>query len=102
MADLEARVAVLEHEMAIVKERTGRHDEELANIPELIKVEFRLANSRTARLAQDVADFKTDTDLRFNKLEKKFDDLKSTVDGFPKAVGDIVREVLNERDRRRG
>ena len=52
MADLEARVAVLEREMAIVKERTGRHDEELANIPDLIKVEFRLANSRTARLAR--------------------------------------------------
>ena len=41
MADLEKRVEALEREIAIVKERTGRHDEELANIPELIKVEFR-------------------------------------------------------------
>ena len=69
MADLEKRVEVLEREMAIVKVRTGRHDEELANIPELIKVEFRLANSRTSRLAQDVADFKVDTEQRFNRLE---------------------------------
>ena len=73
MADLEARETVLEREMAIVKERTGRHDEELTNIPELIKVEFRLANSRTARLAQDVSDFKTDTELRFNRLDQRFD-----------------------------
>ena len=98
MADLEKRVEALEREMAIVKERTGRHDEELANIPELIKVEFRLANSRTARLAQDVADLKVDTEQRFNRLEKKVDGL---ISDLPKIVGDVVREVLNERDRRK-
>lgn len=115
MADLEARVSSLERAMAIVKERTGRHDEELANIPELIKVEFRLANSRTARLAQDLSDFNTDTEQRFDRLESKFDKLESkfdavtskvdglssTVDGLPKIVADIMREVLDERDRRR-
>ena len=101
MADLEARVAVLEREMAVVKERTGRHDEELANIPELIKVEFRLANSRTARLAQDVADFKTDADLRLGRVEARLTGLERKFDEFPKVVADVVREVLNAKDRQR-
>ena len=90
--------------MAIVKERTGRHDEELANIPELIKVEFRPANSRTTRLAQDVADLKSDTEQQFNKVGQRFDRLEKKVDalieGLPRNVGDVVREVLNERNRR--
>ena len=103
MADLEKRVETLEREMAVLKERTGRHDEELANIPELIKVEFRLANSRTARLAQDVADGKADTDIFRNQVTQRFDKLEKKVDGliesFPKIVGDVVRDVMNERDR---
>jgi hypothetical protein len=90
MADLEARVAVLEREMAIVKKWTGRHDEELSNIPELIKIEFRLANSRADRLAQEAADAKVDAELRHNRLMKD----------LPKIVADVMREVLNERDRR--
>lgn len=90
MADLEKRVEVLEREMASVKERTGRHDEELANIPELIKVESRLTNSRIARLSQDVSDFKTDAELRHNTLMRD----------LPKIVAEVMREVLNERDRR--
>ena len=98
MADLETRVAVLEREMAVIKDRTTRHEGELANIPELIKVEFRLANSRTGRLAADLAEFKVDVGQRFDKFETKVDTL---IADLPKIVGDVVREVFDERDRRR-
>jgi hypothetical protein len=94
---------LLEREMAIVKERTGRHDEELTNIPELIKVEFRLANRRTARLSQDVSDFKTDMDIFRNQVVQRFDKLEKKIDGFietfPTNAAGFMREVLNDKDK---
>jgi hypothetical protein len=46
MADLEQRVATLERDMSALKERVGANEEDVKNIPDLIKLEFRLARAR--------------------------------------------------------
>jgi hypothetical protein len=76
MADLEQRVATLERDMSALKERVGSNEDDMKNIPELIRVEFRLANSRTARLASDLSD-----------LQRK-------VDAMPKVIAELVSEML--------
>ena len=55
MADLEQRVTTLEREMSALKERVGANEEDVQSIPDLIKMEFRLANSQIARLSRDVS-----------------------------------------------
>ena len=55
MADLEQRVSVLEQDVSALKARVGANEEDVANIPELIRTEFRLTNSQIARLSRDVA-----------------------------------------------
>jgi len=64
--------------MSALKNRVGTNEEDMKNIPELIKVEFRLANSRTARIANDVSE-----------LQRK-------VDAMPKEIAELVTEVLAE------
>jgi uncharacterized protein YceH (UPF0502 family) len=86
MADLDQRVATLEHEVAALKSRVAANDEELRSIPDLIKIEFRLANSQTARLSRDVAD-----------LQRGLGDLTAKVDAMPR----VIAEMLTERDRKR-
>ena len=58
MSDLEQRVTALEREMSALKARVGTNEEDLQNIPELIRTEFRLTNSQIARLSRDVAESK--------------------------------------------
>ena len=77
MADLEKRVEVLECEMAIVKERTGRHDEKLVNV-------------HKAQFAQSNADANIDADLQHERRMSE----------FRKLVADAVRQVFDERDKR--
>ncbi len=86
MADLDQRVTTLEHEVAALKSRVAANDEELRSIPDLIKIEFRLANSQTARLSRDVAD-----------LQRGLGDLTAKVDAMPR----VIAEMLTERDRKR-
>jgi outer membrane murein-binding lipoprotein Lpp len=86
MADLEQRVATLEQEMSALKTRVGANEEDVSNIPDLIKMEFRLANSPMARLSRDVAE------LKAGQL-----DLTAKVDALPS----VVAELLGERDERR-
>jgi hypothetical protein len=52
--DLEQRVATLEQEMTALKGRVGIIDEDTKSIPDLIKMEFRLASSQAARMSRDV------------------------------------------------
>lgn len=82
MADLEQRMATLERDMSAMEERVGTNEEDMKNIPELIKVEFRLANSRTARIAADVSD-----------LQRK-------VDAMPKVIAELMTEILAEHRRK--
>jgi uncharacterized protein YceH (UPF0502 family) len=56
MPDLEQRVTTLEQEVATLKARVADHEDDTKSIPDLIKVEFRLANSQIARLSRDIAE----------------------------------------------
>jgi len=83
MADLEQRVATLEREMVTVKDRVGVVEDDIKSIPELIKLEFRLASSQRARMATDLAE------------------LQHKVEAMPRAVAEMVVELQAERDRKR-
>jgi hypothetical protein len=55
MADnLEARVAVLERDVAALKARTDTHDADLQTIPGLIQTQFRFQDTKLARLQADL------------------------------------------------
>src|SRR5262245_27563407 len=63
---------------------------------------------QTRRNGDDLAAVKSRLDRhdqRFDGLERRFDGLERKVDNLtkslPKIVGDVVREVLDERDRKR-
>jgi hypothetical protein len=88
MPDLEERVTTLEREMSALKARVGTHEEDMTNIPELIKTEFRLANSQIARLSRDVAE-----------LQRGFNDLTGKVDAMPRALAELMAEMLGDRKR---
>src|SRR5262245_33604238 len=90
MPDLDQRVTTLEQEVAGLKARVTGNDEELKSIPDLIKIEFRLANSQHARVSRDVAD-----------LQRVLSDLTDKVEAIPLAVAELVTEMFAERDRRR-
>jgi hypothetical protein len=90
VADLEQRVTTREHEMSTLKSRVGIIDEDTKNIPDLIKLEFRLANSQIARLSRDVAE------LQGGQLE-----LAAKFEAMPRAVAELVVELLSERDKKR-
>jgi outer membrane murein-binding lipoprotein Lpp len=85
MPDLEQRVSALEQDVSALKARVGANEEDLANIPELIRTEFRLTNSQIARLSRDVAELR---------------DLPAKVDAMPKAVAEVMMELLADRDRK--
>ena len=85
MADLEQRVSTLEREMSALKARADTTDEELKNIPDLIRTEFRLTNSQIARLSRDVAGLQRDVgELR---------DLPAKVDALPRVVAATLQSL---------
>ena len=79
MSDLEQRVTALEREMAALKGTVVSHDEELRNMPDLIKLEFRLSNARIDRLGRDMSEVK-------NRL----DGLEGKVDSLPRVLAELV------------
>jgi len=89
-ADLEQRVTTLEREVSVLKERVAADEEDVRNIPDLIKMEFRLANSQMARLSRDVAE-----------LQRGLGDLTGKVEAMPRVMAELVSEMLADRDRKR-
>ena len=79
MADIEERVTALEHDVSALKARVVGHEEDLGNIPELIRTEFRLTNSQIARLSRDVAILR-DVPAKLDALQR------------------VMAEMLAERD----
>jgi hypothetical protein len=75
---------------ADLKARVGANDEDMQNIPELIRTEFRLTNSQIARLSRDVAE-----------LQRGLGDLSGKVDVMPRVVAGLVVELLADRDKKR-
>lgn len=96
MADIETRVAVLEKDMAALKARVEVHNAELVNIPELIKVEFRFVNSRFTRVDQEFSEARE----RMDSMEGRLGKLAEAVDRMPRILAEVVKEMLDERDRR--
>jgi hypothetical protein len=96
MADLEQRVTALEREMTALKARVDVQEEDARSIPDLIKVEFRLANSQMARLSSDVARLSGD----MARLSDDVTGLSAKVDVLPRVVAEIVTEMLAERGKR--
>src|SRR5262245_7728152 len=98
---LEARVTVVEHEVEGEKMVT-RHilEQSRRNGADLSDFRNDLSDFRN-----DLADFKKQTGERFDRLERRFDNLERNVDtlrkDIPGIVGDVMREVLRERDKDR-
>ena len=85
MSDLEQRVTALEREMAALKGTVVSHDEELRNMPDLIKLEFRLSNARIDRLGRDMSEVK-------NRL----DGLEGKVDALPRVLAELVVDMIKD------
>ena len=84
---LEARVTVVEQEVEGEKMVT-RH----------ILEQSRRNGADLADFKNDMADFKKQTGERFDRLERKVDTLRKDI---PSIVGEVMRDVLRERDRER-
>jgi uncharacterized protein YceH (UPF0502 family) len=82
MSDLEQRVTTLEREMSALKARVAINDEDMKNIPNLIKTESRFTNSQIARLSQEVAE------------------LRDKVEVLPRVVAELVVETIVEREKK--
>ena len=97
MADLEQRVATLERDMSALKVRVGTHEEDTRNIPDLIKLEFRLASSQTARLSHEVADLQG----HVTDLQRRMAAVESKMDALPRVLADLIVETLDKRGNKR-
>ena len=91
---LEARVTVVEQEVEGEKMVT-RHilEQSRRNGADLVAVKDDLA-----AVKGDLADFKKQTGERFDRLERKVDSLRRDI---PSIVGEVMRDVLRERDQDR-
>ena len=89
MADLEQRVTTLEREMSALKARVAGNEEDITSIPDLIKMEFRLANSQMARLSRDVAELKSNV----GQLQSGQTGLTAKVEALPRAIAELVVEM---------
>jgi hypothetical protein len=107
MADLEQRLTALEREMSALKSRVGAAEEDGASIPDLIKLEFRLANSQIARQSRDLAGLRSDVaDLK--ALKGDVEQLRSgqvglfvRVEAMPRILAELVTRMLDDRSKRR-
>ena len=86
MADLETRVAALERELSDLKAKVEDYDADLQNIPDLIRTESRFTKVQIDRLTRDVAG-----------LDRRFDTLEAKVDALPRALAEIVKEMLEKK-----
>src|SRR5689334_10347416 len=103
VADLEQRVATLEHEMTALKGRVGMIDDDAKSIPDLIKMEFRLANSQNARMSRDIGELQRNVgELQRNigELQRNVEALHGNVEAMPRAVAELVVELLADRDQK--
>ena len=94
MADLEQRVTTLEREVSVLKERVAADEEDVRNIPDLIKMEFRLANSQMARLSRDVGEFEGRLCQVARSCRRSVDALQRVMAEF--VVGDTRRDRQEE------
>jgi predicted nucleic acid-binding Zn-ribbon protein len=71
------RIEALEREFAALKERVGSSEAELQHLPDLVRVDIRLSESRIARrlhsLETQMDDFRASVDRQFSHVEQRFD-----------------------------
>ena len=79
--------------MASLKSTVTGHGEELKSIPDLIKLEFRLANSQFSRLNRDVVELKSDV----TGLKSHVAELSGKFEALPRAVAELVVELMGGR-----
>ena len=72
-AKLEKRVDALEREGASLKERVGILDADMRALPDIIKAEFRLVDSRFARVLAELRDLQATVDERFQNFHAHVD-----------------------------
>jgi hypothetical protein len=80
--DLDQRVTTLEQEVAALKDRLGANEDDMKSIPDLIKLEFRLASSQNARLSRDVAEMKT-----------QLGEVVAKVEALPRVLAEMLADV---------
>jgi uncharacterized coiled-coil protein SlyX len=77
------------------------HEADTRNIPDLIKLEFRLANSQRARLSHDVVELQRRMDAVEGKIDAlggKVGVMEGKVDALPRVLADLIVETLDKRD----
>jgi predicted nucleic acid-binding Zn-ribbon protein len=71
------RIEALEREFAALKERVGSVEAELQHLPDLVRVDIRLSESRIARrlhsLETQMDDFRASVDRQFAHVDQRFD-----------------------------
>ena len=71
------RIEALEREFAALKERVGSIESELHHLPDLVRVDIRLSESRIARrlhsLETQLDDFRASVDRQFAHVDQRFD-----------------------------
>ena len=77
---------MLERELSDIKAKVASIDEDVQNIPDLIKTESRFTKTQIDRLTRDVAG-----------LDRRFDKLEAKVDALPRALAEIVKEMLDAK-----
>ena len=114
MPDIEERLTAVEEEVARLRDFVAERDEaikaDLANIPDLIKLEFRLQDQKNDRrfaavdrrfdaMEADIAELKTDiaelkTDV--SELKKDVSELKRDVSELKNDMGSVLK-ILNDQ-----
>ena len=90
MADIEIRVTALEQEMASLKAKVVVIDEDMQNIPNLIKTESRFLSSQISRVSNEMGEVRRDMADMKRELTAK-------VDALPRIVAEIVQEMLAKK-----
>jgi hypothetical protein len=85
MAEVEPRVAQLEHDMQSVKSRLEAVDDDMRNIPDLINTQFRLVNSQFSRVFLEMETMRRD-------LGREIAALREEVRALPRAIAEMIAE----------
>jgi hypothetical protein len=93
VADLEQRVTTLEREVSVLKERVGADEEDVRNIPDLIKMEFRWRTARSPRCRATCG-----AAAGSRRLDRQGRRLRGAM---PRVMAELVSEMLADRDRKR-
>jgi chromosome segregation ATPase len=102
LAELEKRVVALEKGRSESEGRVADMESDLKQIPQLVEVHFNLLRNELRRIDREVKAGFEDSTRRFERLDSKLSDLDREQKQLPRTIAELVVELLDERDRRRG